>query len=351
MTDHAMATQVIGIGGFVARLLRMLRLLRLVLPVIVLAGLAAVPWFGDFGTQRLLVEVLTLCAIAIAWNLLAGYGGMVAIGLHFFVGVGSYALFSISNFLHLNPWVALPLATGCTVLAALVSAWPMFRLSGAYFAVGTWVLAELVRIAVLNTGWLGAGAGMPLEAIGSFDRWPRNAYVYWSALAIGAGSLFLTVAVLRSRLGLALMSVRDSEAAALASGVPAGRAKLALWVIAGSLAGTAGAVSYMSTLQVTPDASFSLSWTASAIFIVVLGGIGTVEGPIVGTLVYFALRETFAEFGSWYFIGLGSLAIATMIVVPGGAWSLANRVYQIDLFGIKRRMPTVRAHPDACTAS
>ena len=348
MTDRAVATE----GMTNARALHdALKIIRLVLSPAILAGLIMLPWFGDFGLQRLLVEAFTLFAIALAWNLLAGYGGLVAIGLHFFVGVGSYALFSISNVLHLNSWVALPLATVCTAVTALISAWPMFRLSGAYFAVGTWVLAEITRIAVLNTGWLGAGAGMPLEMISSFDRWSRNAYVYWAALAIGAGSLVLTVAMLRSRLGLALKSVRDSEVAALASGVPASRAKLALWVIAGSIAGTAGAVSYMSTLQVTPDASFSLSWTASAIFIVVLGGIGTVEGPIVGTLVYFALREAFAGFGSWYFIGLGSLAVAMMIGAPGGAWSLVQRFYPIDLFGIRRRMPTAIVHPNATGAS
>ena len=347
MTDRSVATEGMTNAG---ALHDALNISRLVLSSVVLAGLIALPWYGDFGLQRLLVEAFTLFAIALAWNLLAGYGGLVAIGLHFFIGVGSYALFSISNVLHLNPWVALPFATVCTAVTALVSAWPMFRLSGAYFAVGTWVLAEITRIAVLNTGWLGAGAGMPLEMISSFDRWSRNAYVYWAALAIGASSLVLTVAMLRSRLGLALKSVRDSEVAALASGVPASRAKLALWVIAGSIAGAAGAVSYMSTLQVTPDASFSLSWTASAIFIVVLGGIGTVEGPIVGTLVYFALREAFAGFGSWYFIGLGSLAVVTMIGAPGGAWSLMQRFYPIDLFGIRRRMPTVKTHPDATSS-
>jgi branched-chain amino acid transport system permease protein len=351
MSDRTLAPEFVRDGGNFVRPIRALRLLNLVLPPAILASFIALPWYGDFGVQRLLVEVFTLFAIALAWNLLAGYGGMVAIGQHFFVGIGSYSLFAISNVLHLNPWVALPIASACTAVVALISAWPMFRLSGAYFAVGTWVLAELARIAVLNIGWLGAGAGMPLDMISTFDRWSRNAYVYWSALAVGAGSLALAVVLLRSRLGLALVSVRDSEIAALASGVPVGRAKLALWVIAASITGTAGAVSYISTLQVTPDASFSLNWTAAAIFIVVLGGIGTVEGPIIGTFVYFVLREAFAGFGSWYFIGLGSLAILTMIVAPGGAWSLISRIKKIDLLGIRRRMPAVTVQPDAPKAS
>jgi branched-chain amino acid transport system permease protein len=306
-------------------------------PVVIL--LAMLPWYADFAAQRLLVEVFTLFAIAFAWNMLAGYGGMVAIGQHVFVGIGSYSLFAISNTFHLNPWLALPVATVCTATAALIFAGPMFRLAGAYFAVGTWVLAEIARIAAVNIDWLGAGAGMPLEMIGEFDRWARNAYVYWAALGVGVGAFAVGAIVLRSRLGLALMSVRDAEAAALASGVPATRAKLSLWVIAAAVTGTAGAVSYMSTLQVTPDASFSLNWTASAIFIVVLGGIGTIEGPVIGTAVYFALRETFADFGAWYFIGLGSLAVVTMIVAPGGAWSVLARYANLDPFGIRRRTP------------
>ena len=302
-------------------------------------ALAAVPWFTNFGTQRLMVEIFTVFAIALAWNLLAGYGGLVVVGHQMFVGVGAYALFALSNKLQINPWMMLPLAAIATGLFAAVSAYPVFRLRGAHFAVGTWVLAEMLRILTLNNEWLGAGGGMPLEALGTFDRWTRNAGVYWAALAVGVGTLVVARMILRGRLGLALMSVRDSEAAAEASGVSIRRAKLMLWIIAGSLTGLAGAVAYMNTLQVTPDATFSLNWSAAAIFIAVLGGIGTLEGPILGTLVYFLLRESFASYGSWYFIGLGSLAIVTMVVAPGGAWSLITRKWPVDPFGVRRDMP------------
>lgn len=315
------------------------RLLPTALMLLALALLAALPWFTSFATQRLMVEVFTVFAIALAWNLLAGYGGLVVVGHQMFVGVGAYALFALSNKLALNPWLMLPAAALLTALFAALSAYPMFRLSGAHFAVGTWVLAEMLRILSLNAEWLGAGAGMPLEALSSFDRWTRNAGVYWAALATGLGALWIARTILRGRLGLALMSVRDSEAAAAASGVSIQRAKLALWVIAGAITGLAGAVAYMNTLQVTPDASFSLNWSAAAIFIAVLGGIGTLEGPILGALLYFLLREAFASYGGWYFIGLGSLAIATMVAAPGGAWSLITRRWPVDPFGLRRDMP------------
>jgi len=305
----------------------------------VCALLAVLPWLAGFATQRLLVEILTVFTVALAWNLLAGYGGLVVVGQHMFIGVGAYALFALSNRWAINPWLTLPVAALCSALFAWLSAVPMFRLRGAHFAVGTWVVAEMLRILALNSEWLGAGGGMPLEAMSSFDRWTRNAGVYWAALAVGIGALVVARGLLCGRLGLALMSVRDSEAAAAACGVSVQRAKLALWVIAGTMTGLAGAVAYMNTLQVSPDASFSLNWTAAAIFISVLGGIGTLEGPILGTLLYFLLRESFAEYGAWYFIGLGSLAIATMVVAPGGAWSLIVRKWPCDPFGVRRDLP------------
>lgn len=306
----------------------------------VVAALAALPAFAGFATQRLLVEVFTVFAIATAWNLLAGFGGLVVVGQQVFVGVGAYALFVASNALGLNPWWTLPVSAAAAALFALLTAWPMFRLSGAYFAVGTWVLAELVRIAVLNTEALGAGGGMPLETLYDFTRAQRNSGVYWAALATGVVALVAARTLLRSRLGLALASVRDGEAAARASGVPVQRAKLALWVIAAALTGLAGAVAYMNTLQVSPDASFGLGWTAMAIFVAVLGGIGRIEGPVVGTLVFFALRESAAGFGAWYFVALGLLAIVTMVAAPGGAWSLVLRRFpNFDPLAVRRRMP------------
>jgi branched-chain amino acid transport system permease protein len=314
------------------------RIARALVLLAVLVAFVALPRYAGFATQHLLVEMFTVFAMALAWNLLAGYGGMVAIGQHMFVGVGSYTLFALSNGLGLNPWLMLPMAGLASTLFALLSAWPMFRLSGAYFAVGTWVLAELLRIGAVNSPWLGAGGGMPLEAIRQFDRITRNAGVYWAALAVGVGALVAARALLRGRLGLALTSVRDAEQAAAACGVPVQRAKLALWLVAAFITGTAGAVAYMSTLQVTPDASFGLNWTAAAIFIAVLGGIGTLEGPIVGTLVYFALRESFASYGAWYFIGLGLLAMLTMVFAPSGAWGIATRFWQPDPFGMRRDM-------------
>ncbi|SAK79599.1 leucine/isoleucine/valine transporter permease subunit [Caballeronia fortuita] len=305
--------------------------------VLITLALALLPYYASFGTLRLSVEILTVFAVALAWNLLAGYGGLVAVGQHAFIGLGAYTLFAVSNQFGVNPWVTLPIAGLASAAFALLSAWPMFRLSGPNFAVGTWVLAEVLRIGAQNCDWLGGSGGLPLMAMREFSRETRNFGAYWAALAIGIGSLWGARHILRGKLGLGLMSVRDSAAAAQASGVPIYRVKLLLWVIAGTITGLAGAVAYMSTLQVTPDASFGLQWTAEAIFITILGGLGTLEGPIIGTVIYFALREATAGYGTWYFVGLGTLAIVTMLIAPGGAWSLIARRWSLDLFSVRRR--------------
>lgn len=323
-------------------------LLQTVLPILVVVALACLPWYASFATQRLLVEAFTLLVLALSWNLLAGYGGMVAIGHHLFVGVGAYALFAICTHTGLNPWMAWPLTGLVTAAVALLVSVPLLRLHGAYFAVATWVMAEMFRIATLNTQWLGAGAGLPLTVMREFGRFERNAGVYWSALAIAVISLFVAHRLLKGRVGLALMSLRDAPQAADANGVPVHRTRLTLWVVAATLTGLASAVAHMNILQVSPDASFSLHWTAAALFIVVLGGIGTLEGPILGVLVYLVLRESFAELGSWYFIGLGLLAMAVMVAAPGGLWGWLSGRGLPPVFPVRRRMPVTEpssSHP------
>ncbi|MDO9134296.1 branched-chain amino acid ABC transporter permease [Hydrogenophaga sp.] len=314
-------------------------LLKSLLPFLALLALACLPWYASFATQRLLVEAFTLFVLATSWNLLAGYGGMVAIGHHLFVGVGAYALFALCTHTGLNPWLAWPVAGLVTAAVALMVAVPLLRLTGAYFAVATWVMAEMFRIGTLNTEWLGAGAGLPLTVMREFGRFERNAGVYWSALAIAFVALIAAHRMLRGSLGLALMSTRDARQAADANGVPVQRTRLTLWVVAATLTGLASGVAHMNILQVSPDASFSLHWTAAALFIVVLGGIGTLEGPILGVLVYMLLRENFAELGAWYFIGLGLLAMAVMVAAPGGLWGWLKGRGLPPVFHVRRPMP------------
>jgi branched-chain amino acid transport system permease protein len=219
----------------------------------------------------------------------------------------------------------------------------VFRLRGAYFAIGTWVVAEVYRLGFAQVSALGGGSGMSLPAsvVRSIaeDRGTREQVIYWFALAVGALSVALVYWLLRSRWGLALTAIRDSEPAAESLGVDNARTKLLVYVAAAFGTGVIGALVFMQKLRISPDAAFSVTdWTAFVIFIVVIGGIGTIEGPIVGVIVFFLLREFLDDLGSWYLVLLGAVAVVVMLKAPQGLWGLVARRYDLHLFPVQRRL-------------
>ena len=315
----------------------------LALSLVAVAALVALPLWGDGGSLRLIVEIAYYLALAQSWNLLAGYGGLVSIGQQAFVGLGAYAMVALTTQLGVHPLIALPLGGLAAALMALPTALVAFRLRGAYFAIGTWVLAEVYRLLIAQDFTLGGGTGMSLPvsvitAIGS-SRALREIILYYIALALGWGSVLVVFLWLRSRLGLALTAIRDSAAAAASIGINNGRTKLAVYAVAAGLAGLVGALAFIEKVRISPNAAFSLvDWTANVIFIVVIGGIGSIEGPIIGTVVFFALRGLLADFGPVYLILLGLIAIAVMLVAPRGLWGLVQHRLGIELFPVQRRV-------------
>jgi branched-chain amino acid transport system permease protein len=303
-------------------------------------ALLSVPVWGGSGLMRSLVELLTLLALAQLWNLLAGYAGMVSIGQQAWIGVGGYTLMVVADDFGL-PIIVGILAAGCVAaLLSLPSAALLFRLRGGYFSVGTWVVAEVFRLLAANsTEWLRGGSGRTLAAASSMSRSERELLTYILALVIGLGAVALVHLLMRSRTGLALTAIRDSETAAAALGVDTVRMKLFVYVLCAFGTAVVGALIYLNLLRITPDAAFSVQWTAFMIFIVVIGGIGTIEGPIIGTLLFFAIREYLANFGEWSLIILGVVAVVMMIFAPEGIWGLIRRRFPIAIFPVQRRMP------------
>lgn len=304
----------------------------------VVAGLIALPWIGDAGSMRVVIELIALLVLALMWNLLAGYAGLVSIGQQAYVGLGGYALIVLADDLGVNPFLAVPLAGIVSVLFALATATLVFRFSGGYFAVGTWAVAEVYRLLIANTTALGRGTGRTLKAVFPLARETRELGTYALAVALGVAAIVAIYLYLRSRLGLGLMAVRDSEPASRSLGVDVFRTKLAVYLVAAFGTGTTGALIYLNLLRISPDAAFSISWTASTIFIVVIGGLGTIEGPIVGTLVFFLLRELLAEYGSWYMILLGALAVVAMMRFQQGLWGLVAERWDVRFFPVQRRV-------------
>ncbi len=313
---------------------------RLVLLAAVGAVLLSLPLWGTAYQQRAVVEFLYFLSLAMAWNLLAGYAGLMSIGQQAFVGIGAYALVVLAEDLGVNPFLTVPLAAGVAVIAALPAGWLLFRLRGAYFAVATWVMAEVLRlIANASIDWLGGGRGRAVRSLTGFDRGLREDLTFYVALALAAVAVAGTVWLLRSGTGLGLMAIRDSEPGAQAVGVDTARTKRNVYLFAAAIAGAAGALIYLTQVNVRPDAAFSINWAAYVIFIVVIGGIGTIEGPILGTLIFLALREALSGLEGWSMLIFGAIAIAVMLFAPRGLWGLVADRWNIALLPIRRRMP------------
>jgi branched-chain amino acid transport system permease protein len=322
---------------------------------LVLIGIGLVlPAFAGRSLIQDLFFILTMLTLAQVWNLLAGYGGLVSVGQQAFVGIGAYAMFAGVILWGWDPVPAILLGGVAALALSIPTAFFAFRLQGAYFAIGTWVIAEVTRLLVAQWKALGGGTGtsLPREAtsdiigvtsvqalFGVREAAARDILAYWLALALAVATIGGIYWLLRNRLGLALAAVRDNTEAARSVGVDSRRLKWAVFLIAAFVTGLCGALIYVQTARISPDAAFSVTnWTAYVIFIVVIGGIGRVEGPIVGVLVFYILQSTLSDFGSWYLLSLGLIAIAVMLFAPRGLWGLVADRTGLQLFPVQRRL-------------
>ena len=314
-----------------------------ILSAVVLIILIAAPWWAGRADMRLMGELFLYLALATLWNLMAGYAGLVSVGQQAYVGFGGYMLFALTMFAGLHPIAAILAAGLLGALASIPVAVLIFRLRGAYFAIGTWVIAEVFRLGFAQVSALGGGSGssLPVAIVKSLasKRAMRGSLSYWLALGAAVVVIAAVYAFLRSRKGLALTAIRDNELAASSLGIDIWRTKFTVYVVTSALTAMVGALIFLQKLRISPDAAFSVTdWTAFVIFIVVIGGIGTIEGPIIGTLVFFALRETLADLGTTYLIVLGVVAIVMMLRAPRGIWGVIRNRFDLQLFPLGYRV-------------
>ena len=306
--------------------------------LVLVAVLFTFPFWADAGWMRELDEMACTLIFAMMWNLLAGYGGMVSIGQQAFFGLGGYALVMLGNLGGVNPFVAVPVAAFATAAVALPVSQLAFRLQGGYFAIGTWVIAEVFRLSIANSSAVGGGSGTSLTALRGIEKATRVRVTFWLCLASAVAAVALVYGVLRSRQGLALLAIRDSEVASESQGVNVRATKLAVYLVAAFGAGLAGALYFLGNLRISPDAAFTVNWSAFSIFIVMIGGIGTIEGPIVGVVSFYLLNKAFSDYGSAYLIGLGLLAIVVTVVFPKGLWGWCSKRFDLHFFPVQRRL-------------
>lgn len=316
--------------------------------------LAVAPALVPRSIVQDLILVFLLITIAQCWNLLAGYAGLISVGQQAFVGLGGYAVFALIIIGGVDPLLAVPVAAILVTAISVPVGFVVFRLQGAYFAVVTWVVAEVFRLVLAQWKALGGGTGNSLPRSATSEMFglelvtnlfgvrnaaAREIIIYWAALALVIFAIAVAYRILRSRVGLALAAVRDGELAAESVGVDINRTKFLVYVFAAFGASLAGALYFLQTSRISPDAAFSvLDWTAYVIFIVVIGGIGTIEGPILGAIIFVLLQSNLSSYGPWYLIVLGALGIAVMLLAPKGLWGSFAQATGIHLFPTRRRL-------------
>jgi branched-chain amino acid transport system permease protein len=306
-----------------------LNAVRLVLAAAVPVLAAAPLLFADIQLV-LLTEFFSMLVLAIMWNVLAGYADIVTVGQHGFVGVGAYAFYGFAVLAGVNPYLSLPLAGVVALIVAVPAMALVFRLRTAYLSIGTWVIAEVLMLGAGKLEAFGGGSGvsLPVAVLREFgsSRGARIGMIYWLAFALAMVALAATYILLRSRIGIGLTAMRDNEESAASVGVNITRARIVCFLGSAPLLGVTGALITLQKLRIAPHASFSISdWTVFVIFNVVIGGIGTIEGPILGTMLFFILRAYLTDYGTWYLMLLGALSIVIILVDRRGLWGLIRR--------------------------
>jgi branched-chain amino acid transport system permease protein len=299
---------------------------KLILPVLLIAVLAIFPVIEVPGAWLLdLFLFFVYLAMANMWNLLAGYSGLTFLGPAALVGLAGYTLVIVT-------WNDLPFHLGIIGGGAVAAAFaallaiPTFRMRGIYFAIGTLVVPEVLRNVFyvwkpIPGEFIGGGAGYIIKGIAGLSL----TEFYWLALAIGIVSILVMRAILRSKLGLGLAAIRDSDRTAASSGVDVFRSKLYAFIVAGFIIGAAGAVFYIYKGNIGPVEAFNIRWLMISMLATVIGGIGTEEGPIVGTIIVVFLHFLLARYGAWSLFIQGIILVIIMLLVPEGIVGLIRR--------------------------
>lgn len=287
---------------------------RISVLTVLVGTLLSVPIWGS----RYIVLIFMLFGLYLAlgqmWNLLAGYSGLISLGQQMFVGLGGYALAVFTIYYQLPIWLSILLGGIICVIFALVISIPIFRMSGVYFAIGSWIVAESLMIWFSNWDYTKKGMGFFIKAAYKVSI----NEIYYAAICIGIGSVALVYFLLRSKLGLSLMAMRDDQGASEGIGINSFRSKLLCFLIASFVTSITAGVLYLNQVFIEPYNAFGIDWTVKLCFIVIIGGIGTIEGPIIGALIFVILQQFFAEYASISLILLGAVSVIVMLVSPKG---------------------------------
>lgn len=306
------------------------RFLGIVLVTVALLSMPA--WASRYWLLIALLFSLHL-AMSEMWNLLAGYSGLISLGQQAFVGLGGYCLAVFSVRYGAPIWLAILIGGVVSVLFALLISAPIFRMRGVYFAIGTWTVAETLRILFSNWKYVGYGVGLFVKPAYKLSF----ATIFYSGLFMGIGAVVLVYAILRSKLGLGLMAMRDDETASETLGIDIFRTKLTCFILAAGVTGLVAGVLYLYNIFIQPFSAFGLDWTVRLVFITIIGGIGTIEGPVIGSLIYVFLQQWLSDYPSVGLLILGIIAIAVIVVAPKGIMGAIKERFGFEILSPRRK--------------
>lgn len=308
--------------------------IKLAVFAIIIIALISMPAWGSRYMLSVALLVFLYMSLGQMWNLLSGYSGLTSLGQQGFIGIGGYAIAVVTQVYHMPIVVGFIVAGVVAVVFALIISAPIFKMSGVYFTIGTWIIAEALYVFFVSWKYVNYGIGYNITAAYKISL-PT---FYWIALVLGLGSVVIVFFILRSKLGLALMAMRDNAGAAEVRGIKLYKTKLITFLIAAFWVSLTGCLLFMNQAYIVPASAFSIDWTIAMVFMVIIGGSGTIEGPIVGAIVYIILRQYLYEFPGYSNIILGVIAIVIIIVAPKGIMGYLNHKFNLDIFSIRRRI-------------
>lgn len=302
----------------------------LIVCIVIVAALVAVAFFGSKNALRILTKTFLYCTMAVMWNLMSGYTGMTSLGQQAFIGVAGYSMAVMTTTYLASYWIGLLVGGAIGAVLALILSVILFRMRGMYFAVATWVIAEALKTFFLSWKYVNQGGGMAVTGR------PDRQVIYLVALAICVVALVVVYVLLNSKIGLGLTAMRDDADAASSVGVNIFKSKLLCFVIAGLFTALAGGWYFLNNVSIYPASGYGNSWTVAVVFIVIIGGIGTMAGPIVGSVVYIALAEILADYPGWSNIILGLIAILVILFLPDGILGTLQKKFNFEILSQKR---------------
>jgi branched-chain amino acid transport system permease protein len=295
--------------------------------MLLVVALAVVPYVLGEPAEQPLITLLTFVAMASLWNLLAGFSGLTSFGQQAYLGAGAYGLYLVAAH-GVNP---LPGILAAALIAGVISlpvSLLVLRLSGGYFAVATLVVAAVFQIVATLSPSVGGTTGVSIPGLAGYTPVLREALIYWATLVVAVASVAGVYLLVRRTFGLDARAVGSDPVAAASLGVRVGRIRRLAYLAAAGGAGAVGAVIALQTLYVEPTSVFNVQYSVYMLFMVLIGGMGTIEGPVVGALILFGLQEALSSYGAWYLVIVGGLAVAATLVASRGLWGLVS-----DRFG------------------